>query len=205
MNCQEIRSSIENIMDGQLPMSKKRRIDLHLRRCAKCRAFCESERLEHAVWFRALNDVSDIPQMSPDVEARFLSSIKPLRTRSFGQFFKWVRRAAVFVILAGGASYAAWTGNKANEATAVTEEVAAKTVVMGSEVPYSYIQDGWPMESEACSYASSEPINIYVGARSAPVHVADTGTLEARYRSICCSAGIMLNCSELRGTRILFR
>ena len=205
MNCQEIRSSIENIMDGQLPMSKKRRIDLHLRRCAKCRAFCESERLEHATWFRALNDVSDIPQMSHDVEARFLSSIKPLRTRSFGQFFKWVRRAAVFMILAGGASYAAWIGNKANETTAVAEEVVAKTVAMRSSAPYSYIQDGWPVESEACSSASSEPINIDVGARSTPVHVADTGTLEARYRSICCSAEGMLDCSELRGTTILFR
>jgi hypothetical protein len=192
-------------MDGQLPMSKKRRIDLHLRRCARCREFCESERREHTAWFRALNDVSDIPQMSPDVEARFLSSIKPLKARPFGQLFKWFRRAAVLLILAGGASYAAWIGNKANEATAVTTEVPAKTVAMRSTVPYSYIQDGWPMESEACSSASSEPINIDVGARSTPVHVADTGTLEARYRSICCSEGSMLNCSELHGTTILFR
>jgi len=107
--------------------------------------------------------------------------------------------------LAGGASYAAWIGNKANETTAVAEEVVAKTVAMRSSAPYSYIQDGWPVESEACSSASSEPINIDVGARSTPVQVADTGTLEARYRSICCSVGVMLNCSELRGTTILFR
>ena len=126
MNCQEIRSSIENIIDGQLPMSRKRRIDLHLRQCAKCRAFCESERREHAAWFRALNDMSDIPQMSSGLEARFLSSVKPPKARSFGQFFKWVRRAAVFLMLAGGASYAAWIGGKANEAAAVAEEVAAK-------------------------------------------------------------------------------
>ncbi len=205
MNCQEIRSSIENIIDGQLSMSRKRRIDLHLRQCAKCRAFCESERREHAVWFRALNDVSDIPQMSSGLEARFLSSVNPPKARSFGQFFKWVRRAAVFLMLAGGASYAAWIGGKTNKTTAVTAEVAAKTVAMGSETPYSYIQDGWPIEAEVCSSASSEPINIDVGARSTPVQVADTGTLEARYRSICCSVGVMLNCSELRGTTILFR
>ena len=192
-------------MDGQLPMSRKLRIDLHLRRCARCREFCESERREHTAWFRALNDVSDIPQMAPDFEARFLSSIKPLKARPVGQFFKWFRRAAVLLILAGGASYAAWTGSNANRATAVTEAVSAETVTMGSGTPYSYIQDGWPIETEACSSASSEPINIDVGARSTPVHVADTGTLEARYRSICCSEGSMLNCSELRGTTILFR
>ena len=192
-------------MDGRLSGARKRRVDLHLKRCARCRAFYEAERREHEIWFRALNDVSDIPQMSEGFEKRFLSCMASVKAKPFRPFFKWFRRVAIFLVMAGGASYAAWIGSSNAVGAARPDESETGALVQrGAQEPYSYIQDGWPVEN-VCNSAVSDAIDVNVGARSVAVMMADTGTLEARYRSICPSAGCPLDCTELHGTVILFR
>ena len=61
MNCQEVQALVEEAIENRLSASCRRKVNLHLSRCAECRAFLAAEQTEHAAWFRALNDVSDIP------------------------------------------------------------------------------------------------------------------------------------------------
>lgn len=61
MNCQELRSRVDDLIDGCLSDDVRREMDGHLSRCAVCQAFVDAERAEHGVWFRALNDTADVP------------------------------------------------------------------------------------------------------------------------------------------------
>ena len=55
MNCQEARQLVELAQDRNLSGGLKRRLDLHLSRCERCRSFFADEQAEHQRWFKAVN------------------------------------------------------------------------------------------------------------------------------------------------------
>jgi len=114
VNCQEVQALVEEAIENRLSASCRRKVNLHLSRCAECRAFLAAEKSEHAALFRALNDVSDIPPptISPQVLATRLVKSVPALTKKAGHVTVplWLKRAAVLAILCGGAALAAWIG-----------------------------------------------------------------------------------------------
>lgn len=114
MNCQEVQALVEEAIDNRLPEPCKRKVTQHLARCASCKALFVAEKSEHAAFFRALNDVSDIPPptVSPQVLAARLVKSVPALTKKAGHVTVplWLKRAAVLAILCGGAALAAWIG-----------------------------------------------------------------------------------------------
>ena len=114
MNCQEVHELIEEAIDNRLPEPCKRKVAQHLVRCASCKALFAAEKSEHAAFFRALNDVSDIPPPSLP-QAAFASRLvaaTPSLTKRAGHVAVplWLKRAAALAILCGGAALAAWIG-----------------------------------------------------------------------------------------------
>lgn len=114
MNCQEIQALVEEAIDNRLPEPCKRKVAQHLVRCASCKALFAAEKSEHAAFFRALNDVSDIPppSLSQSAFASRLVAATPSLTKRAGHVAVplWLKRAAVLAILCGGAALAAWIG-----------------------------------------------------------------------------------------------
>ena len=114
MNCQEIQALVEEAIDNRLPEPCKRKVAQHLARCASCKALFAAENSEHAAFFRALNDVSDIPppSLSQSAFASRLVAATPSLTKRAGHVAVplWLKRAAALAILCGGAALAAWIG-----------------------------------------------------------------------------------------------
>ena len=85
MNCQEIQALVEEAIENRLSASCRRKVNLHLSRCPACRAIFAAEQTEHAAWFRALNDVSDIPPPATPpavLAARLASAAVPAAKRA---------------------------------------------------------------------------------------------------------------------------
>ena len=114
MNCQEIQALVEEAVENRLSASCRRKVNLHLSRCAECRAFLAAEKTEHAAWFRALNDVSDIPPPTTPTAAlasRLAAAAIPAAKRAGSITVPlWLKRAAAIMLLCGGAALAAWIG-----------------------------------------------------------------------------------------------
>ena len=114
MNCQEVQELIEEAIDNRLSEPCKRKVIRHLARCANCKALFAAEKSEHAAFFRALNDVSDIPlpSLSQSAFASRLVAATPSLTKRAGHVAVplWFKRAAALAILCGGAALAAWIG-----------------------------------------------------------------------------------------------
>ena len=114
MNCQEIQALVEEAVENRLSASCRRKANLHLSRCAECRAFLAAEKSEHAALFRALNDVSDIPPpaTSPAALASRLAAAAIPAAKRAGSITVplWLKRAAAIMLLCGGAALAAWIG-----------------------------------------------------------------------------------------------
>ncbi len=114
MNCQEVQALVEEAIENRLSTSCRRKVNLHLSRCAECRAFLAAEQTEHAAWFRALNDVSDIPPPATPTAAlaASLAAAAIPATRRAGSITVplWLKRAAAIALLCGGAALAAWIG-----------------------------------------------------------------------------------------------
>ena len=114
MNCQEVQALVEEAIDNRLSEPCKRKVTQHIARCANCKALFAAEKSEHAAFFRALNDVSDIPPPSLP-QAAFASRLvaaTPSLTKRAGHVAVplWLKRAAALAILCGGAALAAWIG-----------------------------------------------------------------------------------------------
>ncbi len=114
MNCQEIQALVEEAVENRLSASCRRKVNLHLSRCAECRAFLAAEQTEHAAWFRALNDVSDIPPpatSSAALASRLAAAAIPAAKRAGSITVPlWLKRVAAIMLLCGGAALAAWIG-----------------------------------------------------------------------------------------------
>lgn len=114
MNCQEVQELIEEAIDNRLSEPCKRKVIRHLARCASCKALFAAEKSEHVAFFRALNDVSDIPppSLSQSAFASRLVAATPSLTKRAGHVAVplWLKRAAALAILCGGAALAAWIG-----------------------------------------------------------------------------------------------
>ena len=114
MNCQEVQALVEEAIENRLSASCRRKVNLHLSRCAECRAFLAAEQTEHAAWFRALNDVSDIPPpatSSAALASRLAAAAIPAAKRAGSITVPlWLKRAAAIMLLCGGAALAAWIG-----------------------------------------------------------------------------------------------
>ena len=116
MNCQEIQALVEEAVENRLSASCRRKVNLHLARCPDCRAFLAAEQTEHAAWFRALNDVSDIPPPTTPSAAfadRLAAAVVPASKRAGSITVPlWLKRAAAITLLCGGAALAAWIGGE---------------------------------------------------------------------------------------------
>ena len=55
MNCQECRSLVERFLDHALTGFAKRKVNIHLSRCAECRTYFDQRKQNQALAYRALN------------------------------------------------------------------------------------------------------------------------------------------------------
>lgn len=112
MNCQQAVELIEDAIDRRLSGSVKRRLDLHLARCARCRARFIAEQREHARWYRALNEGAHAQATLPEGFSERLEkavAAQKVRRTFFGQLPRWVRIAAALVVMASLSALGAWT------------------------------------------------------------------------------------------------
>ncbi len=111
MNCQEARTLVEDVMDRRLSGDVKRRLDLHLSRCAECRDFFAEERDEHTRWFRALNYKEEKRTfLSHDFADRLVAAVMHTPKRSFWNRIRiprWVGMAACLAIAVSAAAMVA--------------------------------------------------------------------------------------------------
>ena len=142
MNCQEIHALVDETIENRLSASYRRKVNLHLSHCAECRAFLAAEKSEHAAWFRALNDISDIPPpatSSAAFAARLVSAAIPAAKRAGSITVPlWLKRAAALAILCGGAALAAWIGGvwtEDSEPSVVTAARSASAPYQAADVP----------------------------------------------------------------------
>ena len=111
MNCPEARNLFEEAIDHALAGARKRKFDLHLKRCPSCRARYDAEVREHVELFRMLNgSVGEEKLPSHErMTARLIEARRQASTRRswFGRLPRWARFAASLALLAGAALVAA--------------------------------------------------------------------------------------------------
>ena len=155
MNCQEVQTLVEEAIDNRLPEPCKRKVAQHLARCANCKALFAAEKSEHAAFFRALNDVSDIPppSLSQSAFASRLVAATPSLTKRAGHVAVplWLKRAAALAILCGGAALAAWIGT-----TMESHQADMESRHLGGETPTPFpLPEGEPKVKRTLLAASS--------------------------------------------------
>lgn len=85
MNCQECRSLVERFLDHALTGFAKRKVNLHLSRCASCRAYFDRRKQNQALAYRALNAAFAGECLPKDFAGRFLAAhIVPERRTAKG-------------------------------------------------------------------------------------------------------------------------
>ena len=108
MNCQECRSLVERFLDHALTGFTKRKVNLHLSRCADCRAYFDRRRENQALAYRALNAALADTHLPEGFAERFRAAhVVPerrFRLFRFGKPWKVAAVLAVMVSLAGFAS-----------------------------------------------------------------------------------------------------
>ena len=154
MNCQEVRNLVERVLDRNLSSGVKRRFDLHLSRCEKCRAFIAAEQAEHQRWFKAVNSSEGlIHSLPPDFADRLAAAVtarSAIRRPFFMRLPRWALFAASLALMAGlvfanvklimeggesGEANEALSGAEGVEATADIDDAVAVPSV--SSVPYA--------------------------------------------------------------------
>ena len=108
MNCQECRSLVERFLDHALTGFAKRKVNLHLSRCAECRAYFDRRKQNQALAYRALNAALADMHLPEGFADRFRAA-QIVPERRFGLFrlrkpWKVAAVLAVLVSLAGFAS-----------------------------------------------------------------------------------------------------
>lgn len=211
MNCQEIQQLVEEAIDNRLSGSCAGKVARHLARCASCKALFAAQKSEHAAWFRALNDVSDIPPpatSSAVLAARLASAAVPAAKRAGSIAVPlWVKRAAAITLLCGGAALAAWIGT------------TMESRHLGGETP-TPTPEGEPQVKQtllAASAAITLAATPALGSSSAEATfdsfssefrtsvTAEAGAFLSRYRTIEDSGALAsFNSTEPKGLVILF-
>ena len=207
MNCQQLRSRIEDVVDRRLTSEQKVQVDLHLSRCPACRAFVAAERREHQAWFKALNDTSDVPKMSDDMMARLAREVRPSRTAGHVALPAWARRAAVWLALLGGAAAAAWVGSEwttptppeASTNRGEDEMTTGNTTVATAMVAVATLTAATPsgLYREGAEPAERAPASCAVSAGAT--------TLDSRTVQSALSEAIVFSSDEARGIVIIVR
>ena len=108
MNCQECRSLVERFLDNALTGFTRRKVNLHLSRCADCRGYFDRRRQNQALAYRAMNDALAGELLPDDFAGRFLAAhIVPERRFQmlrFGRLWKVAAALAAMVSFVGFAA-----------------------------------------------------------------------------------------------------
>lgn len=200
MNCQEARALVEDVLDRRMSEDALKDVELHLSRCRECRAFFEAEKCEHTVWFRALNEMDDIPAPSSNLGSRLAAVLEKPKRTLLSSLPRWFRRAAAIVIFIGGAAFASWLGVRPSfeDAEAVPEKCASPHEPLGATA------FGSPVAAAdvPASSLASDGISLATG----PLSLAtDASGLDARYRSMLESRGIALRTDAFFGSIFFIR
>ena len=97
MNCQECRSLVERFLDHALTGFAKRKVNLHLSRCADCRAYFDRRRENQALAYRALNAALADTHLPEGFADRFRAAhiVPERRFRMFRLGRRWKTAAAL--------------------------------------------------------------------------------------------------------------
>ena len=107
MNCQECRSLVERFLDHALTGFAKRKVNLHLSRCASCRAYFDRRKQNQALAYRALNAALADMHLPEGFADRFRAAqIVPERRFGLFRFRKPWKGAAVLAVLVSLAGFA---------------------------------------------------------------------------------------------------
>ena len=107
MNCQECRSLVERFLDHALTGFAKRKVNLHLSRCASCRAYFDRRRENQALAYRALNAALADKRLPEGFARRFREAhIVPERRFGLFRFGKPWKVAAVLAVMVSIAGFA---------------------------------------------------------------------------------------------------
>ena len=130
MNCEEAQVLVDDELDKTLKGWRKKHLDLHLSRCAMCRALFATTRAEHARWFRALNEPAARHRLPSSFVAR-LPAICATRPQRWRRQLTCLRRIAALLAMAG---------------TLVGVAFAAKIGLTASPVDYNEEEDASPVK-----------------------------------------------------------
>ena len=107
MNCQECRSLVERFLDHALTGFTKRKVNLHLSRCASCRAYFDRRRENQALAYRALNAALADERLPEGFTRRFREAhITPEHRFGLFRFRKPWKVAAVLAAMVSLAGFA---------------------------------------------------------------------------------------------------
>jgi len=134
MNCQECRSLVERFLDHALTGFAKRKVNLHLSRCADCRAYFDRRRENQALAYRALNNALANTHLPEGFSERFRAArvVPERRLWPFRHRSRW-KAAALLALLLGGAAFAAWQAAEWTKETAETEGTEDASALASSE------------------------------------------------------------------------
>lgn len=102
MNCQECEELFEDMLDRKVREPLRRRMDLHLTRCAECRESLERRRSNHVLLFRALNSAQCAKHLPEGFADRLVEECRRQQPR-WRRFAlpRWALIAASVVAMAG--------------------------------------------------------------------------------------------------------
>ena len=186
MNCQEVQALVEEAIDNRLAGPCKRKVTQHIARCASCKALFAAEKSEHAAFFRALNDVSDIPppSLSQSAFASRLVAATPSLTKRAGHVAMplWLKRAAALAILCGGAALAAWIGGTIDRESSVPS--AAENSPASRPPDGAYLQpEGEPQVKRTILAASTAVMLVTPPTQGASSAEATFDSFSSEYRT----------------------
>ena len=168
MNCQECRSLVERFLDHALTGFARRKVNLHLSRCADCRAYFDRRRENQALAYRALNNALANTHLPEGFSERFRAArvVPERRLWPFRHRSRW-KAAALLALLLGGVAFAAWRAAEWIKETAETEGTEDASALASSETL-----------SSVPSTPSTETITIQQGENA--MNITETTATVAR-------------------------
>ena len=174
MNCQECRSLVERFLDNALTGFARRKVNLHLSRCADCRGYFDRRKQNQALAYRALNDALAGERLPEGFAGRFLAAhIVPERR------FRMFRFGRLWKVAAALAAMASFVG------------LAAVVIAERHSADLKDAEAAHPRTTDAAKGTEATEGTEYVSIVSSDPYVASIGQLKEGEQSMIMRKPVM--------------
>ena len=159
MNCQECRSLVERFLDHALTGFAKRKVNLHLSRCATCRAYFDRRSENQALAYHAMNAALAGERLPEGFAKRFRDAhIVPERRFRLFRFGRRWKAAAALAAMVTFIGFAAVVVGERLSATAETSPGSDDTAMVQEGTKATYGTEATAVSSADASLVASVPI-----------------------------------------------